>query len=426
MIGASMLKKNKSSTEFSLRSFCHVNSNDNDDRFVGIKIEKDTVNIFFPIGYDLPSNETELRRDIKNLIKLISNFTDKEERIMALDSLDPSQLVSIPIQAYFYLLNHFIKNNRQYYIEKESAYKKDTRGKVNWEKTIKHQHPFFQNGSFLYLKQIVRFSKFDQNRLITQIHKFLVLESYEHLGWLFSLNKPEPSNIVFDKKLFLSTVNLKLKKTNNDEDKKLFLAMKAIIECCGNNTDEKKLFFGTNNFETIWEKLINKFFGIPNKDSFFPHAIWKERYGNNNKKRSSALEPDTIMLFNNNIYVLDAKYYRYATKKTLSAVYLPQSADINKQITYGEYVNNHKPTNGKVYNAFILPYNKNNNQFDSDKNFLNIAEAIGDWLENRFPLKTYERIQAIVVDTRYILNNYEGLHYSDKKSLTNEIEYYFN
>ena len=40
---------------------------------------------------------------------------------------------------------------------------------------------------------------------------------------------------------------------------------------------------------------------------------------------------------------------------------LPETSSIQKQVTYGDHVyNNINKSQGSVYNAFILPYNKEN------------------------------------------------------------------
>jgi hypothetical protein len=48
-----------------------------------------------------------------------------------------------------------------------------------------------------------------------------------------------------------------------------------------------------------------------------------------------------------------------------------------------------------------------------------IGEAKGDWRENT---KNYERIQGIVIDTRYLMYNYWRKSASDKETLANCIE----
>ena len=200
--------------------------------------------------------------------------------------------------------------------------------------------------------------------------------------------------------------------------------MIAMIEFRDNQTIDTQLYVGTDRFETVWEKLIDKVFGVSNKDNYFPHGRWTERYGKNKGKSVSALEPDTIMIYKGKYYVLDAKYYRYGILPKNGVGYLPQSSDINKQITYGQFVHNQQQSD-EVFNAFIMPYNRAKNEFGIDALFGNVAEATGDWIDDPKEPKKYERIQGIVFDARYLLKNHDGNHDSDKEELIREIEWPF-
>ena len=51
--------------------------------------------------------------------------------------------------------------------------------------------------------------------------------------------------------------------------------------------------------------------------------------------------------------------------------------------------------------------------------FGNIGEAVGDWRGNT---KYYERIQGIVIDTRYLMWNYIGTPEEQKRELAECIE----
>ena len=408
---------------FVIRDHCHVNSNDDGDRFVGVKADSDNAIIYFPMGYELPEEDAELRRDIKNLFQVLATFTDKTDRVLEMDKFTAPQSVDFPIQAYLNVINYYLDHNGAYYTETESTYKVDKRGKTDWGKTIKTQTPMIQGKSLLYLNQVVRISTPDTNRLITRIHKFCVYESFERIGWLYTTNKPEQPDIAFDKTMFLSTLRSKLGSTNNDNDKSLFKSMIAMIEFQDSKTIDRQFYFGTDKFETVWEKLIDKFFGVSNKEDFFPHAEWTERYGKNKGKPASALEPDSIMIYKDKYYVLDAKYYRYGVFPQYGPGALPQSSDINKQITYGQFVKNRKtPEGAQVLNAFIMPFNRSKNYFKIDRLYGNVAEAVGDWVSNPDNPEIYERVQGIVVDTRYLLKNYDGNHDPDKELLSTEIE----
>lgn len=406
--------------KFNIREHCHVNSNDDGDRFVGVTADSDNVAIFFPLGYDLPLSDDELKRDIRNLLQVLGTFTDKTDRILHMDRFSTSQSVEFPIQAYFNIINYYLDHNGAYYTEIESNYKVDKRGKTNWNRTIKTQKPMIQGKSLLYFNQIVRVSTPNIDRLITRIHKYCVYESFIRIGWLYTMNKPVQPDINFEKTQFIATLNDKLSNTNNDADKRLFRSMIAMIEFIDDRTIDRQFYFGTDRFEIVWEKLIDKYFGESNKREYFPHAQWTERYGYTKGRPVSALEPDSIMIYGNKYYVLDAKYYRYGVFPELGVLALPQSSDINKQITYGQFVKNKKtPIGADVFNAFIMPYNRLKNRFNISSYYGNVAEAIGDWITS--PV-AHERIQGIVVDTRYLLKNYDGNHDNDKKMLSLEIE----
>ncbi len=67
--------------KFDIKTQCHVNSNEDGDRFVGIKAESDKAMVYFPIGYELPESDAEIRTDIKHLIQVLAEFTTKEDRL---------------------------------------------------------------------------------------------------------------------------------------------------------------------------------------------------------------------------------------------------------------------------------------------------------------------------------------------------------
>ena len=68
------------------------------------------------------------------------------------------------------------------------------------------------------------------------------------------------------------------------------------------------------------------------------------------------------MIYNGKVYVLDAKLYSYGYSGNPD--HLPNGPDINKQITYGEYIERAKGVpSANLYNAFIMPFNREDNPF---------------------------------------------------------------
>ena len=88
--------------------------------------------------------------------------------------------------------------------------------------------------------------------------------------------------------------------------------------------------------------------------------------------------------------------------------------------TYGEYIEKYVGVDSNLlFNAFIMPFNKAKNCFKISDMVGNIGESVGDWRKNK---KYYERIQGIVIDTRYIMYHYSGKMIKEKAALAECIE----
>lgn len=135
---------------FNLREHCRVNSKGAGDRFVGIKVDSDTAAVYFPVGYDLPDNDGELRRDIKNLFHILTVFTEPKERVWETDNTAVSQAVTFPLQAYINIINDYLDRNGAYYAETIPVFRVARKGKTDWGKTIKTQRPTIQGDSLLF------------------------------------------------------------------------------------------------------------------------------------------------------------------------------------------------------------------------------------------------------------------------------------
>lgn len=398
-----------------IRDRCHVNTNDDGDSFVGVKADTDDAIIYFPIGYQLPANDDDLRVDINNLLGVLAAFM-KEDRVIEVSKFEAPRTVDFPMHAYLKVIRSFLRMGR-YYIETDPQFRTDTKGKTSWPRTVREQRALVQkNGSLVFTNMTVRSVTPNANKQITQIHRFCVYEAFEKMGWLyvpFMPDKPGPHPGI---KESIYILDKKLVATNDDVEQELFNAMRDMLVYIDERSSDKQYFFGTDFFENVWERMIDKAFGVYDKEQYFPRTCWLLDYGRDKEKRP--LQPDTIMIYGDKCYVLDAKLYRYGWDP--KPEHLPNSADINKQITYGEYIEQtRRLPNEKLYNAFIMPYNKENNLFMLNSNFGNIGEAVSDWKAN---VKNYERIQGIVVDTRYLMYNYIGTSDQQKKEMAVCIE----
>ena len=298
--------------DFNLRDKCSINTNYDTDTFVGIKCENGDYSICFPLGFQMSESDRQLRKDILLLLNSIKETTMKKESEVYNDFKEYSQL-DFPFQAYLALIYDYY--NRGYYHEIEVIYNVSKRGKIDWNRTIKTQKPSIQDGQAFYLDFVTKRNSINENELITLIHEYCVFDSFEKIGWLFTDKLPSKPRLKFNYKLFKSVIREKLGRTFNDKNKKLFRNMLAIIDYEGENNEQREYKYGTNRFEYVWESMIDRVFGIEKKEQYFPKTTWtlsERKYDN------ASLEPDTIMIVNNNVYVLDAKYYKYgATRRPL-------------------------------------------------------------------------------------------------------------
>ena len=307
---------------------------------------------------------------------------------------------------------------RSYYTETEQEFVTSNSGKIDWRRTVKRHRPIIQsNGSPIYTKFEVRSYTPNDNTWITRVHEYCVYEAFQKLGWLFTSESPREPQLKLEgnKNMFIGVIRDKMGRTFKDNDKQLFQSMIDMLNYLDERSPQKRYYFGTDNFEYVWEKMIDKVFGVKNKHDYFPRSHWRYLTMTTNHD-NDALEPDTIMIppGMGKAFVLDAKYYRYGA--TGNPRHLPSSSSINKQITYGEHVNKLPDFSGEdaVLNAFIIPYNKTSydketaphgNRLMLNGTYESIGEAYGTWKKEGF---SYEVVQGIVVDIRHLMFHYTG------------------
>ena len=398
--------------EFSIRDKCSVNTNWDEDTFVGLKCKDGDFSVHFPLGFVIPGDDKELRRDIIVLLSVIGKTTARKESEIQ-NEARIYNCTEFPFQAYLSIIRDFYE--RGYFKEREIHFTVAKRGKIDWNRTIKTQKPYIQDNDSFYLDFVTRKNQVNENELISLIHEYCVYESFSKVGWLFTTTLPKKPRIKRNIRLFKSILITKISNTFNDRNRKLFQDMLAVILYNGEENSEKNYRYGTYRFEYVWEALINKVYGIKEKREYFPNTYWSidgVQYEN------ACLEPDTIMIWNGNVYVLDAKYYKYGVTRRMTD--LPESTSINKQITYGEFIAEQEcfkkkhGENYKVYNAFIMPYAQKNGE-----ELKNIGIAYSNWKTNE---KSYENIQGILLDIKHLMYASWGQNVEEIEKLVKCIE----
>lgn len=385
-----------------LTEYCRNASNKEGDTFVGIKSEnvdgKHSLSIHFPIGFEISQDEEIVREEIISLISVLETYNDQQSRISKIMPEQVLKTVRFPVQAYFRVLAEYL--NYGYYQITEEQFKQGISGPINWSRTIKMETPIAQKNGVVYTKYRVKHHSETDKDLITEINKYCVYQSYLRLGWIYKLPLPPEPLRKKEIEVYQNYLESAFLRANKDTDKQLFSAMLDILNFENNANNPDQFYFGTNRFEYIWEKLIQETYGNVRKEEYFPKTKWRLKFGS--ERENTALEPDTVMKESDDIYILDAKYYKYGI--TRNPKDLPNSSSINKQITYGEHVLNEIVKDGEmVYNAFLMPYDSNKQPYNEDEeHYYSIGEGVSSWKESD---ESYQRVQGILVDVKFLINN---------------------
>ena len=270
-----------------LKDICHVATGYDGDRFVGIKADTESAEIYFPIGWNLPDDDRTIREDIIMLFRILYAFNKKDKLISARNFNNP-QDVDFPIHSYLQIITKFL-NDGKYYVESDHEYKVGAKGQISWSLTVRSQKGIVKNGSLIFTNTVARHLTPNFNKQITQIHKFCVYEAFDKLDWLYIANKPELPGKCPSVRESIQILTQKISRSHNDNEQELLGAMLNMLRYMDVQSFEKDYLFGTD-------------------------------------KEKSSLIPDSIMIYKYKIYVLDAKYYKYG--QTGNVDDLPGSADI--------------------------------------------------------------------------------------------------
>lgn len=177
------------------------------------------------------------------------------------------------------------------------------------------------------------------------------------------------------------------------------------------------------------------FSNIVDIKKYNPNASWYITKGNSTfeKKDASSLRPDTLRIepypktyifddTTKTAYVLDAKFYRFGT--TGNRDDLPETTSVQKQITYATHIKTNIRKEEKIeriHNAFVLPYNKNNNVFGFDNNLEYIGFSKANWVDQ----PNDSVVHAFLIDTKHLISSWsQGNCKDDISKLISDIEEY--
>ena len=106
---------------------------------------------------------------------------------------------------------------------------------------------------------------------------------------------------------------------------------------------------------------------------------------------------------------------------------MPETTSIQKQITYATHIKtniaNQEENIESLHNAFVLPYNKNNNKFGFKNNLEYIGFSRANWVKS----KSDGVVHAFLIDTKHLVSSWsKGNCREDIDKLIQDIDKYVN
>ena len=392
------------------------------DNFVGIKSKGNDVYLYYPECFRLDGDLKGNRKAIIALIKSIqiskSDLGDDSGRYSERENDS-----SFALDSYLWIIKDYLQHG--IYYNREKAFHNGYDGKINWKKTMQTT-PTISGKNVVYLDTIAE-SKREKDNLIVEIHKACIKKSIDSIGWLFGLSSNRirtPKMTNQRKQAWLNALRSELDQSFDDDKKELLSRMIDVIRGLDSDAQSSELNYGIDNYYYVFERMVDIVFGgADNISDFYPKGKWELVKYPGKTFESSNLRPDTVLInkVSKTAYILDSKFYRFASNDGLRVDNLPESTSIQKQITYAEYIMNHHEKFGvdKVYNAFILPYDKTKEPYKSNDDLQYIGKAYTDWKKGN---ESHETIYAFLIDLHHlVLSWYLHQKTDDSKELVEKI-----
>ncbi|MGM0924040.1 MAG: LlaJI family restriction endonuclease [Bacillota bacterium] len=314
----------------------------------GILIYKNTFIFVFPKGYKIPKEKKVLEEHIRVLFSVLLKYRRdaqlKYEEVELLGGDDGEYSENI-LTAYR-LIKDFTSNG---FLIKEKREKISTlAGNIDWVSTINKKQPIFSGKSVIYTETISRKRSIDRQNLLLKLHKYCIFRSVEKYGWLLGLPiiDIEVSELPCDIRYALNFLQNELNNTFVERELKIIKEIKVFLSGIEPENNEDKIeMFVTPYFYIVWELICGDIFSnqYKNLKMIIPKLKWEIESSAPVKTQ----RPDIMILKDNKMLILDAKYYNVDNN-------LPGWSDIVKQLFYSFTIsNNIKSKNYKLDNALL-------------------------------------------------------------------------
>lgn len=242
-----------------------------------------------------------------------------------------------------WIINDYIKNG--FFIEKEQIREVNGRGKIDWARTIKSQKPIYTGKSFFYHNLLNIKNEVNTNNIISNIHKRVVEECIEKVGWLLNIKSNHHNTFTgLDVEDEIRLLQKKLSSTFVGHDIKLLTSLISYLKQTSIQNNSYELV--TPYFQYVWEEMLKV---TCNNDVRLQKDMPKPYWVINDSKIYTLQKPDILVFKDNTLLIIDAKYYSTASQNVSR---YPGWDSIVKQLFYAKSLeDNYK----NIKNVFLMP-----------------------------------------------------------------------
>jgi len=358
--------------------------------FVGIVWANGRPCIFWPKGM---TDTCKQKTPPKLLIEVLRKAQKSKNLQNKLKGIGGHIEVPVELEILENFLEHGLFETR------ETTFTRSHSGKIDWRRTIKSQTPAFgKDKNPIYLEPIsIRHSP--ANHIIRQLHSYVVGVCDKSFSWLLTLSgKPvalahrnERAPVGRNQAIALIRKEL-LGEFNEVRKRQLFLLLRYFKKHPSDSPASTGLI-GTDFFHVIWEDMCGVYLGSQNTAVGYP-AIPSYSYDSQESVQDPRGQgrPDILLLDENHLGIVDAKYYDFSSTK-------PAWTDLVKQFFYAKAFNHHDKYQS-IQNTFAVP---------DTKGILPIRAFVMDVelglsLDEEFPPIKIIYIDVVEIMTHYIAN----------------------
>lgn len=337
--------------------------------YVGIISYKDKLLAFLPkfLKEDIFNSKIEKQEELKLIMEVLKKASKgSDEDFISTQGFDDNQITRLA------LIEELLKDYIEYdlYEKEVHSYELNGNGEIDWEYTMENEQSYIFNNRPIYLNYYTNEINTDDSNYIRRLHQYCLVLAIEELQTspiefiindlidIPILNFNSDFEGFEDIDYMIKAIDYELKEVFSDRKIRLLNNLKLFISKEKGNSDNSFNLWGTRKFWAVWEDICKVIFN--DQYANLKDKIEKPKWIANNSNyinHKDTLIPDVLYVKENNLHIIDAKYYNFTFDKDGKLKgKQPVLESITKQFSY-ELAFKNKGFNN-IYNYFCIPVDK--------------------------------------------------------------------